>query len=68
VKTAQILLEDDFRQGLDLARRRLDALWYRARIAGSAVRVPHGGPNLFGQGTELHVERFEVRTDRISRA
>jgi hypothetical protein len=25
-----------------------------------------GGPNLFGQGAELHVERFEVRTDRIS--
>ena len=25
-----------------------------------------GGPNLFGQGAELHVERFEVRTGRIS--
>jgi hypothetical protein len=25
-----------------------------------------GGPNLFGQGAELHLERFEVRTDRVS--
>jgi hypothetical protein len=27
-----------------------------------------GGPNLFGQGAELEVDLFEVRTDRISNA
>ncbi len=108
MKTAQILLEDDFRQGLDLAHR------WQACPPDATIVIDHGGTpeaasprqlncgmdmftlldtvrhplvpgsyrwlrrtrshglrrrsESFGQGAELHVERFDVRTDQISGA
>ena len=63
--------ESDFRQGLDL----VDAGSAPSCTGLVSLAPPYafptalvGGPNLFGQGAELCVERFEVRTDRISGA